>query len=951
VDAVLDAPAIQRADRIAELCGGDAARAAELERIVVDCERAYPLLDACAVESFAAVLAPDPPAMPGTLADRYRVVCEVGRGGMAVVYLARDLKHDRDVAVKVVRPELAAAIARVRFLREIEIAARLRHPHIVPLYDSGELPADPDPGEPDASLLYYVMPYEAGRSLRERLDSGTAHSVDEAVRILREVGEALAHAHQHGIVHRDIKPDNVLLSGGHALVTDFGVARAVTEAATGAAAGSGSTALGTPTYMAPEQVAPGARVDHRADLYSLGVLGFELLAGHPPFAGDGPPSPRKRAGAMRDLRRARPNLPPALVGALARCLAERPGDRWQSAGEFLAALEAISEPATVPAGARQRTGSRAALLGAGVGALTLAVTFGLSITAIRDRGEPTPLRLGRAGQLTSEPGLEVQPSLSPDGRAVAYAVGNSLHMRIAVRPTAGGRARWLTTDSAAIESLPFWSPDGRRVLFLSRGGVFSAPARGGAARQEVAGRAGAIVRSATPSRDGRAIAFVRADSLLLQDLRSGATRLITTGADLHSCRWSPDGAWLACVSGNSFYMAVQAVPGVGPMFANRAPSSMVLVRAAGGRPIGVSDSASLNQSPVWSPDGRRLYYVSDRDGPRDLYALDFRPRAPQSGAPVRITTGMGVHSFDLSADGARLVYAAYSNLANAWAIPIPREPRAAPVSATAETARPVTVENQSVEGVRVSSDGRWLVYDSDRSGSSHVYRIPTAGGEAELLTHGEKGEFRGALSPSGRELAYHSFRTGSRQIFLLTLTTGSVRQLTRFPGQLAMANWAPGGSAVSFFDMTTDVVMVVSRDPNGQWGTPRVLATRGWRPEWSPDGRTLAFISPFDGRISIVPAVGGTRRDVYVPATGDPRAELAVFSADGRRLYFKSHDALGRASFWSVPVSGGRPRPLVRFDDPAWSSNRFDFASDGSRFYFTVEDRQSDLWLADVARR
>jgi Tol biopolymer transport system component len=263
----------------------------------------------------------------------------------------------------------------------------------------------------------------------------------------------------------------------------------------------------------------------------------------------------------------------------------------------------------------------------------------------------------------------------------------------------------------------------------------------------------------------------------------------------------------------------------------------------------------------------------------------------------------------------------------------------------------VTSGNQTVEGVRVSPDGRWLVYDSDLSGNSDVYRVPVAGGDVERLTRGPSDEFRGALSPDGRELAYHSFQSGSRNIFLLPLDGGPARQLTRSPDQLTMANWSPDGAALAFFNMTTAEILVMRRDERGRWGAPRFVGGRGWRAEWSPDGRTIAFVSPADGRIGVVPADSGAPRDVYVPGDGDPSAELAVFAAAGRELYFKSHDANGRASFWSVPVAGGRPRRLVRFDDPAWSSNRFDFASDGRRFYFTVEDRQSDVWLAEVGGR
>jgi Tol biopolymer transport system component len=953
VDAILDALPAERPALLSELSGGDALRRAELERFVSECEREYPLLDEAGASRFAAVLGEEAPLVPETLAGRYRVRREAGRGGMAIVYLAQDLRYGRDVAIKVVRPELAATIGRERFLHEIEIAARLRHPHIVPLYDSGEVP-EGESGEVGGSLLYYVMPYEVGHSLRERLDRDGPLPVGDVVLVLRDVCEALAHAHSHGIVHRDIKPDNVLLSGGHALVTDFGVARAVTEAASEINAVTGSTGFGTPTYMAPEQASGGAHVDHRADIYAVGVLAYELLAGRPPLAGDDRFRTRP-ADVARELTRVRADVSGELVSLVAKCLARRPQDRWQSADDLLAELAAIgTATAPRPVAWKQRSPTRVAAAGIaliGVGSL-------LALASVRARGRraPATLEVGRATQLTSVRGLEVQPAISPDGRYVAFAAGHSLNTRIAVKPVGGGQTRWLTSDSTANQWLPSWSPKGGRVLFLSGGGVFSAQASGGAVRAEIAARPEAIVRSAAWSPDGREIAYVRGDSLLARSVASGVTRLVTRGSDLHSCRWSPDGVWLACVSGNSFYVTVGAVSGVGPMFGNLAPSRIVLVPAAGGLVASLTDGATLNQGPVWSRDGQTLYYVSNREGPRDIYALDLRDLrsrgpAPSSREPARVTTGLGAQSIDVSADGAHLVYAAYSSTANVWSMSIPAHSRTTPMLATASSARQVTSRNQTVEGLRVSPDGRWLVYDSDLSGNSDIYRVPITGGEPERLTHGPADAFRGTISPNGRELAYHSFQTGSRNLYLITLNGRSVRQLTRSSGQLAMANWSPDGAALAFFDMIGTRVMVMRRDAQGRWGEPRFAGGRGWRAEWAPDGRTIAFVSPTDGRIGLVPADSGAPRDIYVPSRGDPLAELAVFASSGREIYFKSHDSQGRASFWSIPVTGGRPRLLVRFDDPSWSSNRFDFATDNRRFYFTVEDRQSDVWIADIARR
>jgi serine/threonine protein kinase len=193
------------------------------------------------------------------LSDRYTIEREIGSGGMATVYLAHDIRHERNVAVKVLRPELAAALGPERFLREIRVAANLHHPHILPLYDSGE--AD--------GFLYYVMPYEKGQSLRDKLAKEGELPITEAVRILKEVVDALAHAHEQGVVHRDIKPDNVLLSGRHALVTDFGVAKAVSDATGQDKLTTAGVALGTPAYMAPEQATAHEHIDHRADIYAV----------------------------------------------------------------------------------------------------------------------------------------------------------------------------------------------------------------------------------------------------------------------------------------------------------------------------------------------------------------------------------------------------------------------------------------------------------------------------------------------------------------------------------------------------------------------------------------------------------------------------------------------------------------------------------------------------------
>jgi serine/threonine protein kinase len=282
---------------------------------------------------------PDPPGiidrLNAALSGRYLVERELGEGGMATVYLARDLKHNRQVALKVLRPELAAAMGGDRFPREIEIIAQLTHPHILPLHDSGEV----------GGFLFYVMPFIEGESLRDRLKREGRLPVRDAVRILREVADALAYAHEHGIVHRDIKPDNVMLSGRHALVTDFGVAKAV-SAASGEKLTTVGIALGTPAYMSPEQAMGETDLDHRSDIYSLGALAYEMLAGEPPFDRHTPQA-MLSAQAMEtpdDISTKRAHLPPTLTHLVMRCLEKDKADRWQTAEELLPLLEVAATP-------------------------------------------------------------------------------------------------------------------------------------------------------------------------------------------------------------------------------------------------------------------------------------------------------------------------------------------------------------------------------------------------------------------------------------------------------------------------------------------------------------------------------------------------------------------------------------------------------------------------------
>jgi len=279
-------------------------------------------------------------AVTAALGERYAIERELGRGGAATVYVAQDRRHGREVAVKVLRPDVAAAIGAERFLREITIAARLTHPHVLPLLDSGQA----------AGALYYVMPYVRGESLRQRLTREGRLPLKDALRIARELGAGLDYAHREGFIHRDVKPENVLLADGHAVIADFGIARAICQSCDGDNVTEVGLTIGTPEYMSPEQAAGDRDLDGRSDVYSLACVIYETLAGEPPFGGASaravmakhlsePPPP---------LRARRPDAPAAVEQALARALAKDPADRFASVAEFVAALEATPASGAAP---------------------------------------------------------------------------------------------------------------------------------------------------------------------------------------------------------------------------------------------------------------------------------------------------------------------------------------------------------------------------------------------------------------------------------------------------------------------------------------------------------------------------------------------------------------------------------------------------------------------------
>jgi eukaryotic-like serine/threonine-protein kinase len=882
-------------------------------------------------------------SLAAALAGRYAIERELGQGGMATVYLARDLRHERLVALKVLRPELAASLGPERFLREIKLAAQLQHPHILPLHDSGEA----------SGFLYYVMPYIEGESLRGRLARRGELPVHDAVKILIEIVDALAYAHEHGVVHRDVKPDNVLLSGRHALVTDFGVAKAVSEATGRQQLTTEGVALGTPNYMAPEQAIADPGIDHRADIYAVGIVGYELIVGHPPFAGR-PAQEILAAHVMQPpppLCTQRPACPPALEAVILRCLEKRPADRWQSADELLAQLEPLATPSTgiTPTTTRPvetlsgppRRPARWRWVAPGGALLAIGVAF-----AVIFNRPPAELQLGRRTQLTLDPGVELDPAVSPDGKLVAYTAGPLGQTRLYVRQVEGATPVAITPADAGFARIPRWSPDGGRLLFHSARGLEVVPALGGPEKLLAPVPPGAWT-DGTWSPDGRSIAYALGDSVYVRPAESGAARGLARLPEAHSCDWSPDGDWVACVSGNRRFVGNDD-------FGNIAVSSIWVVPAAGGAPIRVSEDESFNTSPAWLPEGHSLLYVSDRDGGRDIYRVALGRDGRAARAPTRLTTGLNAAQVSVSADGRRLVYAAFTHSSNVWSLPVPTTG-----SSSVSGAELVTSGSQVIELFDLSPDRRWLVFDSDRSGVQQIYRMPLAGGEVERLTSGGPA-FGPRFSPDGREIAYHAFKDGIRQVFVIPAEGGEPIQVTSGSEHYWAPKWSPDGRTLAIVkspvtaDHETDLV---SRDPRGRWGSPRTLAKGGNLVAWAPDGRAVATtIGGFGVPLSleIVPVAGGERRVLLT--VRDPAQDVAPFnpyacewSGDGRMVYFIGRDPKdGILGVWGVPAAGGPLRPAVRFDDPARRWHQSGFGVHGGRFYFTVGDLQSDVWTTEI---
>ena len=923
------------------VCAGDEALRQAVESLLSAHQEAEAFLEIPALELAARALAEAAPAreeeanlparLRAALADRYRIERMLGQGGMATVFLAQDLKHERQVAIKVLKPEVAAVLGAERFVREIRTIAVLQHPHILGLIDSGEV----------EGTAYYVMPFIDGESLRERLNREGELPVRDVIRTLGQVADALAYAHRHGVVHRDIKPDNVLLAERHAMVADFGVAKALTQAATSGRLTVTGMSVGTPLYMAPEQAAADPQVDHRADLYALGILGYEMLTGSPPFQGMSAQQVLAAKVTQRpeSVLRRRPAVPPGLSDVIMKCLEPRPADRYQSADEVLAQLETMQTPGggTTATGARSPDRKLRRLIAIVAGAAVL-VALVLAALAMLQR-RTFSLTTSNAVPVTSEPGMEYQPALSPDGSLVAYVAVRDGRQVVAVRSTKmvqGGEVLPARADSGD-QVFPTWSPDGEFIRFTNLAkGVFSRPQPW----KEVGRLGGAAVRLVLPrlavrptwSLDGRSLALIDNDSLFIYSARDTIALALPELSEANSVLWSPDGRWVAYVLGNSAW----------PYGPNTGTSSIWVASAAGGIPLRVAGRDFLNVSPVWL-DAHHLLFVSNRDGPRQVYVVEIGGKGPR-GPVQMVPGGTDAHSISVSADGTRLAIAKLTVRQNVRFYP---EPTARPVSIS--DGRPITTGAQAVETHDVSPDGHWLVYSSNLRGNADLYKVRQSGGDPIPLTTSPTDEFHPAWSPDGTEIAYEI----AGDLWVVPAGGGQPHRLTSGPANDLNPMWSRDALTLAFDSNRSGEwrIWLLRRDRVGdRWAEPVQLTRTGClNPRWAPDASGLWCLHLPDTLMLISPA-GLVLRRLSLATLGLVEAQ-PVPAQDGATMYVPVTTG-PNPGLLVLPITGGRPRQVVRFDNPSLSFLDFPgtLTAAGDGVYLTIVERESDIWVMDIHR-
>jgi serine/threonine-protein kinase len=848
-----------------------------------------------------------PDRLATALADRYRIERELGAGGMATVYLAHDVRHTRKVALKVVRPELAAILGGERFLAEIKTTANLQHPHILSLFDSGE--AD--------GLVFYVMPYVEGESLRDRLTREKQLPVDDALRIAREVAGALDYAHRHGVVHRDIKPENILLHDGSALVADFGIALAVSRSEGGTRMTETGMSLGTPHYMSPEQAMGEREVTPKADIYALGCVLYEMLTGEPPFTG--PTAQAVVARVMteepRRLTLQRKTIPPHVEAAVDTALSKLPADRFASAAQFAEALaDETRVPRTAARAAVARPATPRARAVAVAGAVGL-VALGAIATRLLGGGEPpgTVARLNvvlPAGQRMNASPFPVL-AVAPDGSAIAYVVDEAATTRIYLRRLDDPVPRLVEGSDGS--TTPAFSPDGRWLYFGTSSAFLKVPVGGG-------------TPVAVPVPQGILAGVATVDPVL-----------VTTGSG-HIGALRPDGTVDTLAAPDSVagrILLVQdrlsngrllAVLGyAGPLVSIEPGSGErdTLVNAL------VTGAQSDNGYVAWVEQsgvafGARLH----RSGRRIVgqpVQLDVGVRLTPGGTPAAAWSRSGMFVF------------------------IGFQPSELVVVDRTGRARPLTSRRYRYHSPRVSPDGRLIATDITEASTRNVWLFDRQDTSLTRFSFEHWGHDPMWL-PDGRTVVFAADVGGSPGIFTRAADgSGAAESVLVVTDQLTAHSWGGPGRviAVVIGGSGQDIVSVPLTGERRE--TTPVVATPYLEqfPALSPDGRWLAYSSDESGRneVYVRPFPGPGRRTIISQNGGSE----PVWARSGRELFYKA--PAGEPMLISAALDlRGEARVVERralftigdYEGAAPHAN-YDVLPDGSGFVMIRQGRASEL--------
>ena len=832
---------------------------------------------------------------------------------MATVYLAQDIRHDRDVAVKVLHPDLGAALGGERFLSEIRTTARLQHPHILPLLDSGDA----------GGLLYYVMPLVTGETLRTRLDREKQLPIADALRIAREVADALAYAHEQGVIHRDIKPENILLQGGHALVADFGIALAV-QSAGGQRMTQTGLSLGTPQYMSPEQAMGEKSIDARSDIYALAAVTYEMLIGEAPFTGPTVQAivARVMSEDPRPLTTQRKAIPEYVDDAVLQGLEKLPADRWASAREFAAALEGASgaSQARSATAARYRTGAHASkgwnarlrdpvVLALGAIALASALfAFWPRRTESRVTGEVVRFAIpGTRGGRANALGLSTL-SISPDGRMLVYlGQTDGRRQQLMVRSIDDPVPRPLPYTESSDN--PVFSPDGKFVAFFDGNQLYTTSVDGG--KPQLIGTVPGTFAGASWSSTGVIVVSANV-SLHVFPESGGPPRELVQSNRAKGIFYQANPVVVddeRIVLYSSWTSAAMTSASIAIASMETGETNVLNVR--GVQPLGIVDGILAYVTTTGTVMGVRIDVGNRRVIGTPLQIVTDVSINPTSGLARAALSRTGTLFYQSGTQLSQLV-----------------------IRTASGTSRTVLEELREYGFPRLSPDGRQLALAIGASDRRDIWLYELASGTmTRLTTEGTLNE-RPEWSPDGKRVLYRSDQNGRAAIWWrrADLSTPATALLTRDREDFFEAVISPDGKLIAY-QMDTAGADIYYRAVTGE--TAPVAIARSAAVEMmqriSPDGRWIAFTTDESGQPEVVvqpfPGPGG-RVQVSNGGGSEP-----VWSRDGRRLFYRGDEKFMSATIGTGPTFAIAARDTLFADEYMYATNphaNYDVMPDGS---------------------